>query len=140
MEQQTKQVGCPSKLTEELIAKAKEYLYDGYKENDNAVIPSIAGLACHLGIARSTVYEYAKQDSDLGRDFSDTLEGIMAMQEHKLINKGLTGDFNATITKLMLSNHGYAEKQEVDNKSSDGSMTPKPDTIRIVGVTPNGTG
>ena len=33
MGQQSKQVGCPSKLTNELIAKAKEYLYGGYKEN-----------------------------------------------------------------------------------------------------------
>lgn len=30
MGQQSKQVGCPSKLTNELIAKAKEYLYGGY--------------------------------------------------------------------------------------------------------------
>lgn len=138
MGQQSKQVGCPSKLTNELIAKAKEYLYGGYKENECQVIPSIAGLACYLGIARSTVYEYGKQDSDLGREFSDTLDGIMAFQEMKLINSGLTGDFNATITKLMLANHGYSEKQEVDHQSSDGSMSQKPTVIRLVGVSPDG--
>lgn len=138
MGQQSKQVGCPSKLTNELIAKAKEYLYGGYKENEGQVIPSIAGLACYLGIARSTVYEYGKQDSDLGREFSDTLDGIMAFQEMKLINSGLAGDFNATITKLMLVNHGYSEKQEVDHQSSDGSMSQKPTVIRLVGVSPDG--
>ncbi|MBU9979651.1 DNA-packaging protein [Proteus mirabilis] len=138
MGQQSKQVGCPSKLTNELIAKAKEYLYGGYKENEGQVIPSIAGLACYLGIARSTVYEYGKQDSDLGREFSDTLDGIMAFQEMKLINSGLAGDFNATITKLMLANHGYSEKQEVDHQSSDGSMSQKPTVIRLVGVLPDG--
>jgi hypothetical protein len=42
-----------------------------------------------------------------------------------LIDGGLIGDFNPTITKLMLTKHGYSDKQEVDNKSSDGSMTPK---------------
>ncbi|WP_284256391.1 DNA-packaging protein [Proteus mirabilis] len=138
MGQQSKQVGCPSKLTNELIAKAKEYLYGGYKENEGQVIPSIAGLACYLGIARSTVYEYGKQDNDLGREFSDTLDGIMAFQEMKLINSGLAGDFNATITKLMLANHGYSEKQEVDHQSSDGSMSQKPTVIRLVGVSPDG--
>ena len=138
MGQQSKQVGCPSKLTNELIAKAKEYLYGGYKENEGQGIPRIAGLACYLGIARSTVYEYGKQDSDLGREFSDTLDGIMAFQEMKLINSGLAGDFNATITKLMLANHGYSEKQEVDHQSSDGSMSQKPTVIRLVGVSPDG--
>lgn len=137
MGQQSKQVGCPSKLTDELIAKAKNYLYGGYKEYENSVIPSIAGMACYLGIARSTVYEYAKQDSDLGREFSDTLEGVMAMQELKLINSGLSGEFNPTITKLMMANHGYSEKQEIDHQSSDGSMSPKPTTIQLVPVEPD---
>lgn len=134
MGQQTKQVGCPSKLTEELIAKAKEYLYGGYKEHEDSVIPSVAGLACYLGLARSTVYEYGKQQSDLGREFSDTLEGVMAIQELKLINSGLTGTFNPTITKLMLANHGYSEKQQVDHQSSDGSMTPSAPVYNVVKV------
>ncbi|MEQ1967688.1 DNA-packaging protein [Xenorhabdus nematophila] len=127
MGQQTNQVGCPSKLNDELIAKAKTYLYGGYTEHE-AVIPSVAGLACYLGIARSTVYEYAK----LNAEFSDTLEGILALQESRLINKGLSGEFNATITKLMLSNHGYSEKQEIDHRSPDGSMSPQPSKIVLV--------
>ncbi|MBD2785391.1 DNA-packaging protein [Xenorhabdus sp. DI] len=128
MGQQTNQVGCPSKLNDELIAKAKHYLYGGYKDEEEAVIPSVAGLACYLAIARSTVYEYAKQSAE----FSDTLEAILALQESKLINKGLTGDFNATITKLMLANHGYSDKQEIDHRSQDGSMSPQPSKIVLV--------
>lgn len=134
MGQQSNQVGCPSKLTDDLIAKAKEYLYGGYKEHEDSVIPSVAGLACYLGLARSTVYEYGKQGSDLGREFSDTLEGVMAIQELKLINSGLTGKFNPTITKLMLANHGYSEKQQVDHQSSDGSMTPSAPVYNVVKV------
>ncbi|MEN7471298.1 terminase small subunit, partial [Providencia stuartii] len=49
---------------------------------------------------------------------------IKTLQENRLINKGLIGEFNPTITKLMLANHGYSEKQEVDHKSSDSSMSP----------------
>ncbi|MEQ5075826.1 DNA-packaging protein [Providencia alcalifaciens] len=111
-------MGRPSKFAESLV-KAKEYLMGGY-ETVGDVVPSVAGLACYLGVSRKTVYEWVKESTDL----SDTLEGILAMQENKLINKGLTGDFNSTITKLMLANHGYSEKQEVDHKSSDSSMSP----------------
>jgi hypothetical protein len=111
-------MGRPSKFAESL-AKAKEYLMGGY-ETVGDVVPSVAGLACYLGVSRKTVYEWVKESTDL----SDTLEGILAMQENKLINKGLNGDFNPTITKLMLANHGYSEKQEVDHKSSDSSMSP----------------
>ncbi|WP_337241752.1 DNA-packaging protein [Proteus faecis] len=131
MGQQSKQVGCPSKLTNELIAKAKEYLYGGY-ESFGDVVPSVAGLSCYLAIARSTTYEYAKQDSVQGREFSDIVEGILSLQENKLINGGLKGDFNASIAKLMLAKHGYSEKQEVDHQSSDGSMSQAPTKIVLV--------
>ena len=131
MGQQSKQIGCPSKLTNELIAKAKEYLYGGY-ESVGDVIPSVAGLACYLAVSRKTVYNYGEQSEE----FLHTLDGIGAMQENKLINKGLSGEFNPTITKLMMANHGYSEKQEIDHQSSDGSMTPKPTTIQLVPVEP----
>jgi len=125
-------VGRPSKLAES-IEKAKEYLMGGY-EAVGDVVPSVAGLACYLGISRSTAQEYAKDNAE----FSGTLEAIKTLQENKLINKGLVGDFNPTITKLMLANHGYSDKAEIDNKSSDGSMTPKPTTIQLLPVEAKG--
>lgn len=126
MGEQKNKVGRPSELAESL-EKAKEYLLGGYKDVEE-VVPSIAGLACFLGKSRSRVYEYAEQNAE----FKDTLEGIKVLQESKLINGGLKGDFNPTIAKLMLSNHGYSEKHEVDNTSSDGSV--RPAVIKIVGV------
>ena len=39
----------------------------------------------------------------------------MKKQEKDLINKGLTGDFNSTITKLILTKHGYSDKQDIDH-------------------------
>lgn len=123
MGQQSNKIGCPSKLNDELIARAKEYLFGGYSELGD-VVPSVAGLSCYLAIARSTTYEYAKQGSELGREFSDIVEGILSLQENKLINGGLKGEFNSSIAKLMLAKHGYSEKQEVDHKSSDSSMSP----------------
>ena len=102
-------MGRPTKLNDELIAKANEYIYD-FRSNDD-IIPSVAGLACYLDIARSTIYKYKDENSD----FSDILERIEQLQEKMLINGGLMGDFNAPITKLMMTKHGYSDKQDVDH-------------------------
>ncbi len=130
-----KKVGRPSLLNQELLQKAKEYI-DRFsssvvdKEEDAMrleVIPSVAGLALHLGISRTTIYDWVKEEGECEykAEFSDTLERLKALQEAALINGGLQGRFNANIAKLALANHGYSDKQEVDTKSSDGSMTPK---------------
>ena len=118
--------GRPTKLTDELISKAEMYLVD-YMSNDD-IVPSVAGLSCYLDVAKSSIYKYRDEDAR----FSDTLERIESLQEKMLLKGGLMGDFNPTITKLMMSNHGYSEKQQVDNTSSDGSMAPMPTRIEIV--------
>jgi hypothetical protein len=112
-------VGRPSKLTDELKAKAKEYLFSYESQGD--VIPSAAGLACWLGISKASVYNFGEQDGE----FLDTLSAIQAKQEVLTLNKGITGEFNSTIAKLVLANHGYSDKVQQDHTSSDGSMTPK---------------
>jgi hypothetical protein len=43
----------------------------------------------------------------------------------ELINKGLKGEFNASIAKLMLANHGYCEKQILDHQSMGKGITAK---------------
>ncbi|WP_034855344.1 DNA-packaging protein [Ignatzschineria larvae DSM 13226] len=124
----TKEMGRPSLFSQEMVKKAREYvwLFQQSKtpeeiENNVEVIPSVAGLALYLGVARSTLYEWGKQN----KDFSDTLASLQDVQEVSLLNGGLRGRFNPTISKLALANHGYSDKQEIDTKSSDGSMTPK---------------
>ena len=123
---ETKELGRPSGLTQELIDKAKDYLLDGYKEFGN-IVPSIAGLGCYLGIGRSTIYEYKEKS----KDFSDTLEAILMKQEMLLINGGLNQTFSGTISKLMLANHGYSDKVETDITTKGESMN-KPTTIHLV--------
>lgn len=117
--------GRKSKL-DATLKKAREYLKGGYK-NDGGIIPSISGLSLYVNCSRSSLYNYA----DKSEEFKDTLDMIKAIQENELLNKGLTGEFNATIAKLMLSNHGYNDKQQLDHKSSDGSMT-SPHRIELV--------
>ena len=112
-------LGRPSKYTAAIQKKADEYLK---KLPDGQIIHSIEGLADHLDIARSTVYKWR----DEIEAFSDTLEAVMRKQAIALINNGLTGDYNSTMTKMMMNvNHGYRERNEVDNLSSDGSMSPQ---------------
>lgn len=103
-----RKVGRPSELAETL-EKAKEYLYGGY-EAVGEVIPSIAGLACYTEKMRNTIYDYGKQS----QEFSNILDGIMKLQESKLLNEGLKGSFNSTITKLILTKHGYSDRQETN--------------------------
>ncbi|HGJ5884038.1 DNA-packaging protein [Arsenophonus sp.] len=125
-----KKVGRPSKLVVSLN-KAKDYLNGEYKTVGD-VVPSVAGLACYLGISRSTAQEYAKEN----QEFSGTLEAIKTIQENSLINNGLKGDFNPTIVKLMLSNHGYAEKQETALTGKDGGAieTDNKISIEFIGI------
>lgn len=112
------QTGRPTEYTPELLAKAKAYLELGYAEDEK--IPSIAGLSRFLEIARSTIYDWAGQDDK--KEFSDILEQILAKQEYTLLNKGITGEFNSTITKLVLAKQGYKESSETDISSKDGSL------------------
>jgi len=108
-------IGSPTKLTPELINKAAEYLVVFRSEGD--LVPTIAGLSCYLGISRSSVYNY----KDKSADFLDILEKIEATQEKMLVNGGLSGDFNAPITKMMMTKHGYSDKQETEVTGKDGA-------------------
>jgi len=101
---------------EELIA---EYL-NVYQDHDQ-VVPTVVGLCCYVDVAKSTIYKWESEGKS--QVLSDTLSRINEMQHMQLVNGGLSNKLNANITKLMLSNHGYSEKTEVDNKSSDGSMS-----------------
>lgn len=113
-------VGRPTKYNKEMLEKAKLYVKDCKEFGDT--VPNMAGLCIALGINKVTAYDWAKQKSK--KEFSNTLDELQLKQECLLLSGGLSGGFNAAITKLMLCNHGYSDKQEIDNTSSDGSATP----------------
>lgn len=119
-------IGRPTDYTEELLSAARDYL-ENYEEHGDA-IPSIAGLSVHIKKARSTIYAW--RDEEGKEEFSDILDEILSKQEQVLINKGLTGDFNASITKLALGKHGYTDKQDVTsgNKPIQNTWTVMPVT------------
>lgn len=119
MKKETKRkVGRPSELLETL-EKAKKYLYGGY-EAVGEVIPSVAGLACYCEKSRPNIYKYGEESEE----FKYILDGILRLQESKLINEGLKGNFNSTIAKLILTKHGYSDKQELEHSGNIAGLAP----------------
>tara|TARA_R110002153_G_scaffold270596_4_gene437103 strand:- start:7652 stop:8044 length:393 start_codon:yes stop_codon:yes gene_type:complete len=119
--------GRPSKLTDALIEQAgryasKEYLLHG------EVIPTIEGLSVYLNVSRKTLYNWKAENEE----FLHILDDLMARQAKELFSNGLTGDFNPTITKLILTKHGYSDRVEQDVTSSDGALAPTSIVLRGV--------
>ena len=116
--------GRPSKYNKTILKKTQEFMDGGYKDS-GAVIPTLEGLALYLGLVPSTVHKWANEDGNKP-EFSEALRRITAMQRENLLTGGLTGSYNASIAKLLLShNHGVMERSQVDTVSSDGSMSPQ---------------
>lgn len=113
--------GRPTDYSPEMVTKAQEYIdscQDTDVETDTRIvkvkvnIPTKGGLAVHLGVSRETLYQWAK----IYPEFSDIMERLGSEQEARLINNGLSGDYNPTIAKVLLTKHGYIDKQEIEAK------------------------
>jgi hypothetical protein len=112
--------GRNSLYTPELVEKAREYL-TGYSSVGD-LVPSIAGLACVLGITRETCYAWARDETKA--EFSDILDQLMQRQERGLLNGGLGGEFNSSISKMMLTKHGYSDATKSEISGPDGGAIP----------------
>lgn len=112
-------IGRPTDYDELTIPKALTYL--ATLDERGEVVPTKAGLSLYLGVHRDTVHEWGRQHSA----FSDVLDQLEAQQQIALVSGGLSGRYNSPITKLLLHKHGYSDKQEVDHRSGDGSMSPR---------------
>lgn len=76
------------------------------------------------------MYDWGNRSSE----FMHILDGIAVTQENILVNNGLTGAFNAPVTKMMLTKHGYSDKIEQDVTSNGQTVGNTPTVIQIVGV------
>lgn len=119
--------GRPSKLTDALIEQAARYATKDYRLQGE-VIPTIEGLAVFLNVSRKTLYNWKAENEE----FLHILDDLMARQAKELFSNGLTGDFNSTITKLILTKHGYSDRVEQDVTSSDGALAPTSIVLRGV--------
>lgn len=113
--------GRPSLYTPELLKRARGYL-TAYQDMGDRV-PTVAGLACVLGVTRETCRAWGN-DPDKP-EFSAILMELMQRQERELVNKGLDGEFNAPITKMMLTKHGYSDRVDSD-VTTNGKDIPAP--------------
>jgi len=122
--------GRPTKYSAQIVKKTYEYINgtrdefynyqkgfgatDTYERRVMADMPSLEGLALYLNVHRDTVHLWSTKY----KGFSDALDILLAVQKERLIKRGLSGDYNPMITKLILSaNHGM--KERVDNTSDD---------------------
>lgn len=122
--------GRPTMYEEAILINSKAYIDscedesraivtmqgDGYTKYDEKLIvklPTIEGLARYLQIHRSTLYAWQKEHPE----FSDIIEELQQKQAERLLSNGLSGDYNSTIAKVLLTKHGYTDKQEIDQKT-----------------------
>lgn len=115
----------PTDYSEEICVKAQEYLENLPKDE---VFHSIEGLASYIDISRSNIYLWASQEDK--PEFSDILEKVREKQAKSLITGGIKGDYNASITKVMLTKHGYADKQEIDHTTGGEKIDGASDRIK----------
>ena len=104
----------PTKYTPAILARAQEYAQDWEKIGD--VIPMICGLACHIDIGKTTIHQWEKEEGK--EEFADVCRRVREAQEKVLINKGLSKQSEASLSKLLLMKHGYSDRQAVDHTST----------------------
>lgn len=108
-------LGRPTEYSQETLDTARGYLKD-YERKHGRALPSIVGLARALGVSRSTVYDW--KDDPEKSEFSDILEQILQEQHEVALTKGLKGEYNATLVKLLLGKHGYHDRLEHEVKGN----------------------
>ncbi len=130
--------GRPTKYSQEILDKTVEYIdlceddlvrvvkqantekgYEMYENKLKVKIPTIEGLALHLDINKDTVQEWRKEHEE----FSVLIDRLLAKQANALVNNGISGDYNPTIAKVLLTKHGYREGTETDVTSGGKTIT-----------------
>jgi len=100
-----------------LKQKNTEKGYSMFVNKLKVKLPTIVGFAAYLGFSEKTLYNWAETFPE----FRTALDKIKNEQKQRLINSGLSGDYNPTIAKLVLSsNHGM--KDRVDSTTNDESI------------------
>jgi len=85
--------------------------YEMYDRKIKVKLPTLEGFAGYIGFTVQTLTNWSEENVE----FLGALEKIMTEQKKRLINMGLSGEYNSTIAKLILSsNHGMREKTETD--------------------------
>jgi DNA-binding transcriptional regulator YiaG len=129
-------VGRPTKYNDKILKDAEKYLlecvdtteqvvtgesekFTSYKEKIKVNLPTIEGLAVYLNLSKDTLYHWEKEH----KEFSYVIEQLRGNQIKSLVNNGLSGDYNPTIAKVLLSKHGYSEKHDIEHSGKIETIT-----------------
>ena len=105
---------CKDRNVRFLKMRNNEKGYTSYETKLKVSLPTVEGFAKYLGVVRNTLYNWAKSYPK----FKIALNKVVSEQKQRLIDCGLSGSYNSTIAKLILSsNHGM--KERVDKTSDD---------------------
>lgn len=128
-----KKTGRPVEYRETIIERVKEYLalcedteeqvitgqsekFTTFKNKLRVKLPSIEGLALFLEIHKDTIYDW---EAKYPR-FSDVINVLRVKQAERLLNNGLSGDYNPIIAKVLLTKHGYSDRTEIEHSVAKG--------------------
>jgi reverse gyrase len=90
-----------------LKARNTESGHEAYDQILKVDLPMVEDFAVYVGVPLSTLYHWRETHPE----FLEALGRIAEEQKKRLLNKGLSGEYNSTIAKLILSaNHGMSEK------------------------------
>ena len=125
--------GRPTTWSKALEKKAWEYANGKWQEQGDRT-PSVVGLCGYINRSRRVIYKWAEEPD---KQFMHILDSISEKQEAELLKNGLSGDFNSTITKLMLTKHGYHDKQDQTLAGPGGGAVKTDNKFTIEIVKPN---
>ena len=120
-------VGRPRKIKspEEFDRLVDSYI-DMCRANNEPIL--LIGMVLALGLtSKEAFYNYGSEYAE----FSESVKRARALVELEY-EKRLNVNSSAAGPIFALKNFGWKDKQEVDNISSDGSMTPKAPVYKIV--------
>ncbi len=119
------------KLSRELLDAAWEYIDSFESEGDE--IPSIAGFCRLTKASRKNTYLWLEntEGNELREEWALVHEMLMTEQERTLLNGGLSKKFDSALTKMILTKHGYSDKQAIEHSGSLDSLTDEQINERI---------
>lgn len=108
-------MGRPTKLTDEVRQKAKDYLSEIEKNSD---IPYLEQLAYKLDVDMDTMKRWSESDDD----FCGTYKKIQIYQRYMLQKGSVLGQYNPASSIFQLkANHGMVETDRHEVGNLDGT-------------------